>query len=190
MRAGFARETEMSDEQSSPTIEQSDHLYEGPIFKLRRDKFRSSSEENLTTRDVVEHPGAVGLLAITDDRHLLLIQQYRHPAGQSLLELPAGLIDPGESAIETGLRELTEETGYEAGQSQEVLRFFSSPGYSTEQITLVLARDCRLASSPTGEEEGLKLVSWPIDELGRLLERGIQDAKTLVGILWLQANPP
>jgi ADP-ribose pyrophosphatase len=180
---------EMSDDYSPPTIEHRDLLYEGPIFKLRRDKLSSTSEKRLTTRDVVEHPGAVGILAITDDRQLLLIQQYRHPAGQSLLELPAGLIDPGESAIETGLRELKEETGYEAGQRQEVLRFFTSPGYSTEQITLVLARDCRLVSSPTGEEEGLELVRWPIDELGRLLERGIQDAKTLVGILWLQANP-
>src|SRR5919106_3751992 len=110
------------------------------------------------TREVVEHPGAVGILAWDGDR-LALVSQWRHPARQALLEIPAGTLDPGEAPRATAERELGEECGLAAAAWEQGPSFFTAPGFCTERLTLFLATDLREGAFESPEDEELEL-SW------------------------------
>ncbi|MEP7023997.1 MAG: NUDIX hydrolase [Actinomycetota bacterium] len=115
-------------------------LAQGSLVRLRSDTVRFP-DGGTADREVVEHPGAVAVVALNESGEVLLIRQYRHPVGQLLWEIPAGLRDvAGEPAQITAERELLEETGYRATDWQQLLEVFSSPGFSTERITIFLAR--------------------------------------------------
>lgn len=147
------------------------------------------------TRDTVIHPGAVTIVAITPDRRLLLVRQYRHAAGEALLELPAGKLDrqpdgSTEDRLLAARRELTEETGYRAEQWRELSTFFTAPGFASELMTTFLATGL----SPDPEYKGpdiderLELEMVPFDEALALAKKGeLRDAKTLLGIYQVDA---
>ena len=139
-----------------------------------------------STREIVEHPGAVVVLA-WDGSRLTLVRQWRHAAGRELLELPAGTIDPGESAVETARRELAEETGLEAASWEEGPRFFSAPGFCTERLDLYLASDLQPAAEvERPADEAIEIASLELREALEAVDEGaIEDAKSIVGILWL-----
>ncbi len=105
-------------------------VYRGRILNLRLDNVRLPNGRR-ALREVVEHAPAVAIVAETREKELLLVRQFRYPAGESLLEVPAGLVEPGESSIETAVRELQEETGYSAGKIEEICRFYTSPVSAT-----------------------------------------------------------
>jgi ADP-ribose pyrophosphatase len=162
----------------------------GAFVVLRTDRVRMPDGE-VVRRDVVEHPGAVAVVALDDTGQVLLIRQYRHPAGHLLWEIPAGLRDvPGEPLRSTGERELLEETGYAARTWHVLTDCYTSPGISTERVTVFLARD--LAEAPGAErrpplrhEEAHLQRAWvPLDQAVQLFLAGeLHNGVAAVGIL-------
>ncbi len=147
------------------------------------------------TRDIVLHPGAVTVVAILADRRLVLVRQYRHAAGEALLELPAGTLDrqPDDSMEEPLLaakRELREETGYRADSWRDLGTFFTAPGFASELMTLFLATDVTPDPTHTGPDpdERLNVELLPFDEALALAHSGgLRDAKTIIGVLLADA---
>jgi ADP-ribose pyrophosphatase len=176
-------------------VDSSTDLYrEGLPFALRADRIRHPDQpgEEPFTRMVLEHPGAVVILAVDDDERVLCLRQYRHPAGMRMLELPAGLLDvSGEEPHKTAERELLEEAGLRAGSWTPLGSAYSSPGISTEQMHFFLARD--LSVSDRGEfvaahEEADMEILWvPYPQLlAACLDGRVRDAPVLIAVLIAQ----
>jgi ADP-ribose pyrophosphatase len=147
------------------------------------------------SREVVRHPGAVVLLPMVDDDHVCLIRNYRVSIGKTLIELPAGTLEPDEPPIVTAGRELLEETGFVAEQLELLHTYYPSPGIMDERMYLFVARRLTYAAPQRelGEEIDNLVVSW--DEALALIDRReIHDAKTLAGLLlydrWRRRNAP
>lgn len=167
-------------------------MQEGEILlKTRRfDVLRlhyQSPDGTTHTREVARHPGAVTILPLFDDGRICLIRNYRVAVDQTLIELPAGTLEPGEDPAATAARELEEETGYHARNVRELCRFFMSPGILSERMYLFAATG--LTAGPARLEGGELIapfvISWA--EAMAMVERGeIQDAKTLAGLLWYE----
>jgi ADP-ribose pyrophosphatase len=136
-------------------------------------------------REIVEHPGAVVVIPMIDEQHVCLIENYRLAVGQTLVELPAGTLDPGEDPGTTAVRELAEETGYRAAKMTPLCQFFMSPGMLDERMHLFLARG--LTPGPkaleVGEQIRPRIVPWS-EAMAMVLDGRIQDAKTLVGLFY------
>lgn len=165
----------------------SDLAFDGKLLRVRVDRVRLPSGRE-SVREVVEHPGAVAILALTTNGEVLLVRQFRYAVGRTLLELPAGLLEPNESAIDTARRELMEETGYAPDRLTELCSFFTSAGFSSERNNLVRADGCRLVVAGFDPDEAVTVERVPRAELASLLSPGaarIEDAKTLIGLLWL-----
>ena len=163
--------------------------FRGHVWSVASDEVRLPGG-TIAVRDVVVHPGAVGVAAIDEDDRILLIRQFRHPVGGYLLELPAGLRDvPGEPPLETARRELAEEAGLTATQWHVLVDFFNSPGGSTEAFRCYLARGLtRLPGGRphTGEAEEADLPqAWvPLDDaVGAVLAGDLHNPTTVAGVL-------
>jgi len=158
-------------------------IYKGRIVSLREDTVKLVNGVR-SKREIVEHPGAVAVIAITKDKKMVLIEQFRKPAGKVLIEIPAGLVHIGESSIRGAKRELLEETGYSAGKIREIFYGYSSPGYSTEIIRFYLATDLRKAEQNCDEDEIIRVKLVPMKKCVKMLWAGkIRDNKTAIGIL-------
>jgi 8-oxo-dGDP phosphatase len=165
-------------------------LCEARLVRLREDQVRMPEGE-VVARDVLEHPGAVAVVALDADEQVLMIRQYRHPVGRLLWEIPAGLRDvAGEPLHETALRELVEETGYRAARWSVLADVFTSPGISTERVRLFLATD--LTEIPESErsyvrqheEAHLVLARVPLETaVTRVLTGDLHNGVTALGIL-------
>ncbi len=161
-------------------------VHEGHVT-LRVD--RVSMPDGTVEREVAVPPDAVGVVALVDD-DVVLVRQYRQPIGGSTLELPAGVRDvEGEDPLETGRRELAEECGLASDDWSVLTTVSSSPGWTTEQVTLVLARDCRPTEAPDGfeataEEAAMEVVRLPLDAAVEAVRDGtITDVKAALGLL-------
>lgn len=164
----------------------SETLFEGKVFNLRRDTVRLR-DGTVVTRDVVEHPGSVVIAAVTDRREVILVRQYREPAGRALWELPAGRRDPGEDPLAGAQRELAEETGLRARSWRLLARFYPSPGYTTEFKWLFLAQDLEPGPSRPDPDEDIEVRAVPLAEALAMAARGeIVDGKTLIGLLAIE----
>lgn len=161
-----------------------DYVYEGKLIRVRRDRVELENGVQ-ATREIVEHPGAVVIVALDENDRVLLVRQYRSAVGHETLELPAGTLDkPGEAPEAAARRELLEETGHRARLWEAVGRFYPSPGINTEVMYLYLARELVASEQATEEDESIQVESLPLSEAVKLAERGeIQDAKTMVGLL-------
>jgi ADP-ribose pyrophosphatase len=158
-------------------------VYEGKIARVRVDKF-IHPDGSTVTREVVGHPGAVAIVPY-DEQHMFMVRQPREAVGEeALLELPAGKLDvPGESPLECAKRELAEEIGKAASEWRELKRFFTTPGFADEEVTLYLATGLEDASvEPADEEERLEIVPWPLAELDAAIEE-CRDSSSLIGML-------
>lgn len=171
-----------------PVLE-SEPIFRGRILTLRRDRVRMS-DGVLVDREVVEHMGAVGVVAVDDDGRVLLINQYRHPVKQRLDELPAGLLDvEAEPALVAAQRELAEEGGVVAEQWQVLVDLHTSPGFSTEAIRIYLARGLRPVPEderhqPEHEELTLTSEFVPMAEAVRRVYAGeMTNAAAVAGVL-------
>ncbi len=157
-------------------------IFEGKVLHLVVDRVERP-DGSIAVRELVLHPKAVTILPILSDGKILLVGQYRHPVSSSLWEVPAGKLKPGEEPLACAKRELREETGYTATRWEELMTFYTSPGFTDEQITLFRALDLTKVDRPRpGEIDSLRMVSS--DDIGRLIENGtICDAKTILAIL-------
>ncbi len=160
--------------------------FAGRILRLRVDEVELPNGRQ-TRREVVEHPGAVAILPIAPDGELLLVRQYRHAVGQTLLEIPAGTREVGEDVETCVRRECAEETGYAPGQIEKVGGFFSTPGFSTEWLDLYLATHLVAVASGPAEDEAIELAKMPLGQAIACIRGGeIRDAKSIAGILTLR----
>jgi len=164
----------------------SETLHTGKIFALRRDDVRMPGGK-IVTREIVEHYGAVAIVAIDDEGRIPMVHQYRHPFGRRLWELPAGLLDVnGEAPQLTAARELREEAGLEAQTWQVLVDLDSTPGFSDESVRVYLATGLTQVDRPEAhdEEADMTLQWYPIeDAAGRVFSGEIVNALAVAGIL-------
>jgi ADP-ribose pyrophosphatase len=163
----------------------SETVYDGKLTSVFRARFRRGDGEEVE-REVVSHPGAVGIV-VHDERVVYLVRQPREAVGENaLLEIPAGKLDEeGESPLETAKRELAEEIGKSAAQWSELKRFYTTPGWADEEFTLFLATGLSDAEAEADDTESIEIVEWPLDDLDAAIEQ-TGDAKSLVGLLILR----
>jgi len=162
---------------------ESRYVYRGKILNMRVDTVELPGGGR-GTREVVEYAGAVAVVALDSDGQVLLVRQYRYPVGRTLLEIPAGKLEPGEDPETSALRELREETGFSARRLDRLLRFFSTPGFTSEEMHLFLATDLDPGEPAPDEDECVEVVRVPLVEARAMVDRGeICDAKSIIGIL-------
>lgn len=177
--------------QARARVLKSETMYAGPVFGVRKDRVVEPGGVTVI-RDVVTHSGSVVLLPLFDDGRVLLVRQYRHAVGSYLWELVAGRIEPRESPLAAAKRELLEETGYSAGRWKRILRFWASPGFVAEAMSLYLAQDLRSGVAQPEDDEAIDFQLMPLKKaVAMVLDGAIQDAKTIAGVLWLdrQSRP-
>jgi len=159
-----------------------DRIYEGKIINLRIDTVELP-EKKYSKREIVEHPGGVGIVPVTNDNCVILVKQYRKAVNRMLLEIPAGKLEVNEEPRETAIRELKEETGYESENLKYLLEFYTSPGYTNEKIYLFLATNLIEGEQDLDDGEYCEIAKYNIDELYKMIDRGeIIDSKTIIGI--------
>jgi ADP-ribose pyrophosphatase len=160
-------------------------VFKGRIADVRLERFRFEDGEEVE-REVVRHPGAVGVVAC-DDRSVWLVRQPREAVGDpDVLEIPAGRLDvDGEGALEAGKRELAEEIGKAAQHWEHLVTYWSSVGIMDEEVHVYLATGLRDAQAESEENERIELVQWPLDDLAGAIA-ATRDAKTIIGLLLLE----
>jgi ADP-ribose pyrophosphatase len=173
---------------SKERIVSSRAVYRGPVFWVTTDHVEEPGGVR-ARRDVVHHTGSVVVLAVDDSGatpRVLLERQYRHAATDYLWELPAGRIDPGEQELKAAQRELLEETGYTAAKWRRILKFYASPGFVAETMSVYLATGLRSGEAQPEEDEIIYKRLVPLPAAVRMALRGtIRDAKTISSVLWL-----
>ncbi len=158
-------------------------VFSGRIVEARVDTLLAPDGRQIT-REVIHHPGAVAIIPIDSEDNVLLVRQYRYPVGHDLLEIPAGVIEAGESPDYTAQRELQEEIGYASRNLRALGGIYSSPGFCDEILYIYLARDLVESELPGDEDEDITVERVPMSDVGRLIRLGeIQDAKSVAGLL-------
>ncbi len=161
----------------------SEYLYRGKIVKLRLDQVRLENR-HVVAREIVEHRGAVAIVALDEQNRVLLVRQHRPGAGRELLEIPAGTLEEGEEPMLCATRELKEETGYSALQWENVGYFFPTPGFCTEKIHLMLAQKLTPGKASPEDDELLQIEVVPFAQAMQKIDRGeIVDSKTIIGLM-------
>ena len=157
-------------------------VYEGVIADVRVDEFRHE-DGSTSEREVVVHPGAVAMIA-HDERVLYMVRQPREAVGEEhLLELPAGKFDvEGERPLETAKRELAEEIGLQATEWRELKQIYTSPGFSDERVSIMVATGLSDAPADADDAERIEIVEVPLDDLDAAIDE-CEDAKSLVGLM-------
>lgn len=164
----------------------SDQAWRGSFLDVRRDLIRLPDGET-SHREYIVHPGAVMIVPLLDDGRLVLERQWRYPMGRAMLEFPAGKLEKGEAPLTCAVRELEEETGYRAGEWARAGLLHNAIAYSTEGIEVWFARRLVAGERRLDAGEFLDVVDADVDELDAAARQGVlTDAKTLVGLLWLQ----
>ncbi|MFQ7473406.1 MAG: NUDIX domain-containing protein [Anaerovoracaceae bacterium] len=158
-------------------------IYEGAILNVRRDKVTAVKGE--AYREIIEHNGAVAMVAITDDKKIVMVEQYRYACGRAVLEIPAGKIDKGEtSPVKAAERELKEETGYTAEKTYYLGKINTSVAYSEEVIHIYAMTGLVAGEQSLDEDEALDVKEYPFEDIYKMAAEGkLIDAKTVAGLL-------
>jgi ADP-ribose pyrophosphatase len=150
--------------------------YEGRLLGVTVERWGDNE------REIVEHPGAVAIVAVDGDGYVMLVRQLREATRKHLLELPAGTAEPGEEPLATARRELQEECGLTGGEWRELAAFWTTPGFCRERMHMYAAEGVERGDASPAADEELEVVRWPVAEIGQRLHE-IEDAKTLAGLL-------
>ncbi|QUG41366.1 NUDIX hydrolase [Psychrobacillus sp. INOP01] len=167
---------------------QSEVKFKGRIISLQVDEVELPNGKT-SNREIVKHPGAVAVIAVTKDKKIILVEQYRKALERSIIEIPAGKIEIGEAPEITALRELEEETGYTTENLQYLQSFATSPGFADEIIHLYFADNIEKMEQPVGldEDEFVELLYVTISEMEEMVKKQqIYDAKTAFAYIWLK----
>jgi ADP-ribose pyrophosphatase len=173
---------------AKPRLIASKLAYKGKVFSVFTDKVQEPGG-HINTRDVIRHNGSIVILAVDEsqdpnDPDIILERQYRHAAGQTLIELPAGRVEPGEATLAAAKRELIEETGYRAKRWTLLTRYFASPGFLGEWMQIYLARDIREGIATPEPDENIQVFRLKLSQaLALVAANKIHDGKTLIGLL-------
>jgi ADP-ribose pyrophosphatase len=165
-------------------------IFTGKIVKLRVDTV-ALPDGRESTREIVEHRGAVAIVAINQNNEIFMVRQYRKPVEKTLLEIPAGTMEDNEDPLDCARRELSEETGLTAAHWEHILSYYSAPGFSDELLHLYLATDLQPGDTHPDQDEFLELVKMPLKEACTLIYNGtIVDGKSIIGIQYAIKNLP
>lgn len=164
----------------------STEVFAGRLVKLRVDTVRLPDGRQ-TTREIVVHRGAVTAVPLVDSDEIVMVRQFRQAVGETLLEIPAGTLDPGEDPADCAARELREEIGHQPGRLTLMFRSYLAPGYSSEMLHTFLAENLAPVDARSDDDEFLEVVNIPMDRALAMIRTGeIKDAKTICGILMAQ----
>lgn len=176
----------MSDQHLREELVRASQVYRGHFLDVRRDEVRLP-DGSLAAREYIVHPGAVMIVPLLDDGRVVVERQFRYPMGRVMLEFPAGKLDAGEPPLQCAVRELAEETGYRAREWARAGILHNAIAYSNEGIEVWFARGLTLGDRSLDAGEFLDVTTATPDDLDAQAARGeLTDAKTLIGLLWLQ----
>jgi ADP-ribose pyrophosphatase len=165
-------------------ITSSREVYSSAVFRVTEDEASDGKGWSIK-RSVVRHAGSAVMMAVDKKDRVVLVRQYRLPAGKLLWELPAGKVDPGESPAQAAKRELIEETGLRAKKWKKLASFYPSPGFVDEKMTIFLAKDLTQGEARPMEDERIEMRWFAKKELGEMIRKNkIQDSKTMIGFLY------
>lgn len=166
----------------------SETVYRGRVFEVRQDFIRLPNGKTAQL-DIVDHRDSVTILPLDDQGNIWFIRQYRRPIDTYLLELPAGVAEPGEDPIANAQRELREETGMGAGSIQLLGSFFLAPGYSNEYMHVFLAQDLSPSPLPGDEDEIIEIEKISASDAYQLAETGkLDDSKSIIALFWARPH--
>lgn len=163
-------------------------IFQGKIISLQVDEV-VLPDGNTSEREIVRHPGAVAVIAVTKEGKIVMVEQYRKALERSLLEIPAGKLEPGEDPALTAERELEEETGYRAEHMEYITSFYTSPGFADEIIHLYYADQLKKVDNPLAgdDDEFVALYEATLEEaLQCIHDKRIYDAKTVFAVQFMQ----
>lgn len=185
------KKSRQQQELEQKALHSSKELYKGKLYSLKRETLEFPDHTHHW--DIIVHPGAVAAIPVTKEDKLILIQQWRRAIDKIIYELPAGVLEPGESPLETVERELQEEIGYRASTFINLGGFYSTPGFCTEYIHLFIAQDLTPSKLPGDLHEAIDVVEMDLSEASRLIDTNeIDDMKTIAGLMrykrWHEAN--
>lgn len=163
-------------------------LFEGKVIDLHIEEVELPNGHT-SRRELIKHPGAVAILAITDEKKIVMVQQYRKALDKVIVEIPAGKLEKGEAPEVTAKRELEEETGYDCEILTPLISFYTSPGFADELVHLFIAEDLKKIENPASldEDEFVDVLEVSLDEALELIrEKKIYDAKTAYAVQYLQ----
>jgi ADP-ribose pyrophosphatase len=163
-------------------ITSSREVYKCKLFRVTEDRAVDPKDGFEIKRSVVRHDGSAVMMAVDEKNRILLVRQYRLPAGKNLWELPAGRLDPGEKPLQAAKRELAEETGYKARTWTRLASFWVSPGYVQERMTIYLAKDLIAGDATPMDDERIETRWFTRKEVAEMIRTGkLEDAKTIIG---------
>ena len=165
-----------------------EQIFDGKVLSLRVDDVELPNGKH-SKRELIKHPGAVAVIAITDENKIVMVEQYRKALEQSIIEIPAGKLEPGEAPSVTVARELEEETGYVSGKMEHIISFYTSPGFADEIVHLYIATELKKKenSAACDEDEFVEVIEISLEEAQQYIkEQRIYDVKTAYAVQYLQ----
>ncbi|WP_117169298.1 NUDIX hydrolase [Paraliobacillus sediminis] len=167
---------------------QTTNIFNGKVVNLQVDEVTLPNGKT-SKREIIKHPGAVAIIALTEENKIVFVEQYRKPLEKSLVEIPAGKLEEGEKPEVTALRELEEETGYTTDQLELVTSFYSSPGFADELLYIYFTDKLKPVEEAKSldEDEFVELMELTLEEAEALMaEQKIHDAKTVYALMYLK----